>query len=182
MARLLEQIAERIDTINEWIGRGVSLLTIVMVINVFIVVVMRYVFNSGEIWMQESYVWTHATVFMLGAGYTLLHDRHVRIDIIYAHVGVRYNAAVNILGTLLFAFPVLYLIWDKGSDLALRSWAVRESSAEVGGLPGLFVLKSVIPLFAILFAIQFISLLVRSFGILISGKQSGQADEELIVL
>ena len=72
-----------IDRLNEAVGRAMGWLTILMVLNVFTVVVLRYAFSLGWVWMQELYIWIHATVFMLGAGYTLLHDGHVRIDLIY---------------------------------------------------------------------------------------------------
>lgn len=89
-----------IDGFNEWVGRAVSWLVVLMVINVFCVVVLRYIFSVGWIWMQETYVWMHGTVFMLGAGYTLLHDGHVRIDLFYREASARYKAAVNLVGSL----------------------------------------------------------------------------------
>ena len=78
---LLLQIEKTINRINDFFGRGVSWLLVLMVLNVFIVVVLRYVFSFGEIWMQETYVWMHSIVFLLGAGYTLLNNGHVRIDL-----------------------------------------------------------------------------------------------------
>ena len=83
---------DTIDLINEWSGRSVSWLLVIMVFNVFFVVVLRYIFNYGAIWMQELYVWNHSIVFLLGAGYTLLHNGHVRIDLIYRTASSKYKS------------------------------------------------------------------------------------------
>ena len=99
-----------IDGFNEWVGRAVSWLVVLMVINVFCVVVLRYIFSVGWIWMQETYVWMHGTVFMLGAGYTLLHDGHVRIDLFYREASARYKAAVNLVGSLFLALPLIWCL------------------------------------------------------------------------
>ena len=152
-----------IDRINEVVGRGVAWLTVLMVVNVFVVVVLRYVFSIGWIWMQELYVWMHGMVFMLGAGYTLLHDGHVRIDVIYRPAGRRYRALVNLLGSLFLALPVIWVIYDRCLSYVIRSWVGSENSAEAGGLPALYILKTVIPVFCVLFSLQFVALAMRSF-------------------
>ena len=125
-----------IDHVNDAVGRAVSWLTVAMVVIVFTVVVLRYVFSIGWIAMQEIYVWIHGTVFMLGAGYTLLHDGHVRIDLIYRGASQRYKSVVNLLGSVFLILPVLCVTWDRGLPFVMRSWRRLESSSEVGGLPG----------------------------------------------
>ena len=102
---LLLQIEKIINRINDFFGRGVSWLLVLMVLNVFIVVVLRYVFSYGEVWMQETYVWMHSIVFLIGAGYTLLNNGHVRIDLVYSNASTRYKALIDFFGTLVFAFP-----------------------------------------------------------------------------
>ena len=166
--KFLKLIANIFDSINEWFGKAVSWLLVFMVLNVFSVVILRYVFGFGAIWMQELYVWTHAIVFLLGSGYTLLHNGHVRIDLIYRTASSRYKAIIDVLGCLIFALPVLYIIFIKSMPMVERSWKVFEKSAEAGGLPGLFLFKSVLLLFCILFGIQFISSLIKSIGNFIS--------------
>ena len=133
-----------------------------MVLNVFAVVVLRYAFSVSFIWMQESYTWMHGTVFMLGAGYTLLHNGHVRIDVFYRTAGARYRAVVDLLGAFLLTLPLIWVTWDSAFPMVRRSWRLYERSAEAGGLPGLFLLKSVILVFCVLFALQGISLALRS--------------------
>ena len=102
----LNYLSKIVDSINHLVGIAVAWLTVLMVINVFVVVVLRYVFSIGFVWLQELYVWSHAAVFLLGAGYALLHEGHVRIDVIYRKSSVRYKSIVNILGiTLVGVIP-----------------------------------------------------------------------------
>jgi len=162
-----------INRINETVGTFVAWLTVLMVLNVFIVVVLRYCFSLGWIWMQELYVWTHAVVFLLGAGYTLLHDGHVRIDLIYRDASEKFKAIINILGCFFFAAPLLLLLLDKSLPLITRSWINLEKSSEAGGLPGIFLLKTAIGVFAILFFLQFLSMFLENIQVLQSnGKNS----------
>ena len=152
-----------IDSINDWVGKVVSWLLVGMVLNVFLVVVLRYVFGFGTIWMQELYVWSHAIVFLLGAGYTLLHKGHVRIDLIYRSASDKYKSLIDLLGSVFLALPVIYCIFIKSLPMVERSWNVLEKSAEAGGLPGLFLFKTVLFVFSLLFGIQFISLALKNF-------------------
>ncbi len=183
--KVLRTIVHVIDGINEWAGRAVSWLTVLMVLNVFCVVVMRYVFSIGFVWMQEFYVWSHATVFLLGAGYTLLHDGHVRIDLIYRTASANYKALVNIFGCLALGGPLVYVILDKSWPMILRSWDNMEKSAEVGGMPGLFIFKTVIAVFCILFGLQIFALLLRSIESLFGADDPSDyvdpEDEEVIL-
>ncbi len=158
----IERTVYFIDSINDWVGRAISWLLVVMVLNVFLVVVLRYVFSFGAIWMQELYVWSHAIVFLMGAGYTLLHKGHVRIDLIYRSASNKYKSLIDLLGSVFFALPVIYVIFIKSLPMVERSWKVLEKSAEAGGLPGLFLFKTVLLVFALLFGIQFISLALKN--------------------
>ena len=158
----IERTVNFIDSINDWVGRAISWLLVLMVLNVFFVVVLRYVFGFGAIWMQELYVWSHAIVFLMGAGYTLLHKGHVRIDLIYRSASNKYKSLIDLLGSVFFALPVIYFIFIKSLPMVERSWKVLEKSAEAGGLPGLFLFKTVLLVFPLLFGIQFISLALKS--------------------
>ena len=168
---LVKSIIQLIDLINEWAGRSVSWLLVIMVLNVFFVVVLRYIFSYGAIWMQELYVWNHSIVFLLGAGYTLLHKGHVRIDLIYRTASLKYKSIIDIIGSIVFAIPVIYCIFLKSLPMVQRSWGVLEKSAEAGVLPGLFLFKSVLLVFCILFGLQFISLALKNLSLLIINKK-----------
>ena len=174
----LNYLSKIVDSINHLVGIAVAWLTVLMVINVFVVVVLRYVFSIGFVWLQELYVWSHAAVFLLGAGYTLLHEGHVRIDVIYRKSSVSYKSIVNILGIIIFALPLLYLILEKSWPLISRSWENLERSAEAGGMPGVFILKSLIAVFAILFGLQFFSLLMKSLNDLLWGSNASNPQSE----
>lgn len=163
---LLARMVRTIDQMNEWIGRAVAWLTLAMVLVTFFVCVMRYGFNWGRVWIQESYVWMHGIVFMIGAGYTLLHDGHVRVDIFYRPGSLRFKAWVDLLGCLLLLMPVVTMVLWVTWPYVLESWSRLEGSREAGGLPGLFLLKSVIPVFCILILLQALSLAARSVLVL----------------
>lgn len=162
----LSWISQKIDTVNEWIGRSIAWLIVIMVGVAFLVVVLRYAFNMGWIALQESVTYLHSLVFLLGIGYTLKHDGHVRVDIFYREMRPRIQALINLLGTLLLLFPVgLFLLWVSWGYV-LESWSVLEGSREAGGLPGVFLLKAVLLLMAGLLLLQGISEFLRSLLIL----------------
>jgi len=166
------------DSLNERIGRGVAWLTLAMVLITFLVVILRYVFSLGWVAMQESYVWLHGIVFMVGAGYTLLHNGHVRVDIFYRPASARYKAWVDLLGVAFLLLPVLIAVFWAGWEYVIVSWAKLEESREAGGLPGLYLLKTVIWIFCILVALQGLSLAARSLLVLAGRHEFAAAEEE----
>jgi len=157
-------ISDRIDRISIATGHLASWLTLLMVAVVVVIVVMRYVFDSGLIWLQESLTWLHAVVFMLGAAYTLQAEEHVRVDIFYRNMSERRRAIVNLLGVLLFIFPMCaFFVWAAW-DYVAGSWAIGEVSRNAGGLPYPFVplLKTVLIIMPVAIALQGWSLMLRS--------------------
>ncbi len=173
----LAAFVRSIDRLNDAIGRSVAWLTLAMVLIAFTVVVLRYVYAIGWVWMQESYVWLHGIVFMIGAGYTLLHNGHVRIDIIYRPAGDRYKAVIDLFGSLLLLLPMVLIVFLVSIDYVASSWGKLEESREAGGLPGLFLLKTVIPLFCLLLGLQGLALAGRSLLVL-SGNREFLPDAE----
>ncbi len=145
-------------------GQALAWLTLAMVVVTFVIVLLRYVFDAGLIWMQESVVWMHAVVFMLGAAYTLERDEHVRVDIFYRGMSVRQRAWVDLLGVLVFLLPLCVFLAMKSWDFIAVSWSLHESSRESGGLPYPMVplLKSVLLLMPITLGLQGIALLLQS--------------------
>ena len=148
-----------------------------MVLSTFAVVILRYVFSVGWVWLQESYVWMHGVVFMVGAGYTLLHNGHVRVDIFYRPASIRYKALIDILGACALLLPMVVLVFLVGFDYVKSSWSMLEASREAGGMPGLFLLKTVILVFCVLTAAQGLSLAARSLLVLF-GHPEFVADAE----
>lgn len=166
-----------VDRLNERVGRGVAWLTLLMVMITFVVAILRYVYAIGWVWLQESYVWLHGTVFMIGAGYTLLHNAHVRVDIFYRPNSARYKAVIDLFGSFLLLLPLVAVVTYVSYGFVAASWLQLEESREAGGLPGLFLLKSIILLFCILIGLQGLSLAARSFLVLF-GHPEFQPEEE----
>ena len=163
----LNTIAEVIDSINEWVGRIAAWAVLAAVLITFIVVIFRYGFEQFySIALQESAMYFHALIFMLGAAYTLKHDGHVRVDIFYQNFSVRGKALLNLLGTVLLLIPVCSFILWISADYVLASWQSFEGSREAGGLPLVFLLKSFIPLLAVLLLLQGVAEMVRSIVVL----------------
>jgi TRAP-type mannitol/chloroaromatic compound transport system permease small subunit len=116
--------------------------------------------------MQDLYVWLNGAMFMAVAGYTLLVDGHVRVDIFYRPANIRRKALLDLVGVLLFLLPFCAVVWIWGFDYVQRSWNLREASANPGGMPGLFVLKSFLLIFVVLVALQGLSMASRSLLVL----------------
>lgn len=131
-----------IDTTTEWLGRTIAWLTLLMMILMTAVVVVRYLFNENSIFLQESVMYLHGMVFMFASGYTLKHNGHVRVDIFYRKMSVQKRAAVDLFGTLFLLFPVMIFIgWASWDHIAL-AWKTKEASTEPGGIPAIYLLKS----------------------------------------
>jgi TRAP-type mannitol/chloroaromatic compound transport system permease small subunit len=161
--RSLQGLARAIDRLNEAIGVSVAWLALFVVLVEFTVVLMRYVFGVGSVKMQESIVYMHATVFMVAAGYTLLHNGHVRCDIFYAAATPRRQALVDLIGVAIFLLPTCTLIIWVAWPYVAQAWAVHEGSPEGSlGIPGVFLLKSIILVFALLVALQGIAVALHS--------------------
>jgi TRAP-type mannitol/chloroaromatic compound transport system permease small subunit len=135
-------------------GEAVSWLTLVMVVLTFSVVIFRYGFNLGWIWLQESVTYMHATVFMLAAAWVFQADEHVRVDIFYRDRPDRYKAWVNLAGTVLFLVPLCVFLLIVAWDYVAASWSAMESSREAGGLPLVYALKSLVLLLPLLLLAQ----------------------------
>jgi TRAP-type mannitol/chloroaromatic compound transport system permease small subunit len=162
--------AGRIDRLNAAIGRTAAWLCLLVVLVQFAVVVLRYVFGIGSIWLTETTIYGHATLFMLAAAWTLREGGHVRVDVFYADAGPRRRALIDLCGALLLLLPfMLVLLWFALPYVA-RSWAILETSRETSGLPAVFLLKTLIPLFAVMMALQGIAQGIRAFDVLHAGR------------
>lgn len=165
---LFARLAGAIEALSEWSGRAVAWLVLVLVLITVWDVTMRYLFQSGSIRLQELQWHLFALMFLLGAAYTLRHDRHVRVDVFLRNprVGPRGRALVDLLGTALFLIPFCILVIKGSLPFVENSWHFGESSPDAGGLPYRFLLKAAIPLGFSLLLLQGIALIVRSVQIL----------------
>ena len=146
-----------IDRSTGLLGVVVAWCVPVMAVTVCAIVVLRYGFNTGAIAAQESVQYLHAALFMLGAAVTMGADQHVRVDVFYRRFNARQKAWVNTLGHIIFTLPVCALIGVSSFGYVLDSWSALEASPEPGGLPLVYVLKTLIPAMAGLLALQAIA-------------------------
>ena len=154
------------DRISGITGRIIAWLTLAMVLLTTVIVVMRYAFDAGFIWMQESVTWMHAAVFMVGAAYTLLHEEHVRVDIFYRKMNDRGRAIVDLVGVVIFLLPLCGFIALMAYDFAAVSWSIGETSREPGGLPYPMIplLKSLVVVMPLAVALQGVSMMLRALA------------------
>src|SRR5450830_2148951 len=162
MIALLTSLADLIDRLTTGIGRTVAWLVLVVVLLQFALVVARYLFGLGSIWASEAVIYGHATLFMLAAAWTLHAGGHVRVDVFYAEAGPRTRAKIDLAGVVLLLLPFSAVLVWLSVPYAARSWAILERSQETSGLPLVFALKTLIPLFALLMALQGIAQAIRS--------------------
>jgi len=157
-------LADGIDRFNAMTGRVTAWLAVLMVLVTFVVVVMRYVFDAGLIWMQESVLLMHAVLFMLGAASTLQADQHVRVDVFYRTMSDRQRALVDLVGVILFLWPMCGYLAAASFDFVMTSWRLREASREAGGLPYplLPMLKLVLVLMPLAVSAQGLSLVLKA--------------------
>ena len=162
------KLSDAIDRISIATGRLAAWLTLAMVAATFVIVVLRYVFGVGVVWLQESVTWMHAMVFMLGAAYTLQQDDHVRVDIFYREMSERGKALVNLTGVVIFVAPLAIFFVVESLDYVTTAWQIREVSRDSGGLPYPFVplLKSALLVMPAAVLLQGISMALRSVHIL----------------
>jgi TRAP-type mannitol/chloroaromatic compound transport system permease small subunit len=157
--RLISGINRAVGNVFAWLSLGIVLIC-------FTVVVQRYVLSTSHVWMQDLYVWLNGAMFTTVAGFALLRGDHVRVDIFYRPARTKTKAAIDLAGVLCFLLPYCFVVYSYGIVSVARSWRFMEASPNQGGMPGYFVLKSFILLFAVLLALQGIAMALRSILVL----------------
>jgi TRAP-type mannitol/chloroaromatic compound transport system permease small subunit len=173
MLRALRAFAAAVDGMNEQLGRLLSFVVWLIALVCVIVVGLRYIFYMSFTWMQELYVWIHAVVFLSGASFALLLNAHVRVDILYTKWSLRTRAIVEIIGafvfTLLWMVVLAWLSWP----FIVGSWSILEGSAQPNGMPGVFLLNSMLLVFCALMGLQTLAIAAR--GILVLAGDAAAA-------
>jgi len=164
--QILALIVRLISGLNWLVGQVLSWLALGCVLVCFTVVVQRYVFSTSTLWMQDLYVWLGGAMFTGVAGFALLRNDHVRVDVFYRPAPVRRKAIADLIGVLIFLLPYVYVVWTYGYPAVARSWGYYEGSANIGGMPGLFILKSFILVFAVLVGLQGLAMAARAILVL----------------
>ncbi len=166
----LHACVHTIDAFTDRCGRFLAWLTLGMAAVTALIVILRYGFNIGSIMAQESVIYMHGALFLLGAAYALKAGAHVRVDIFYRNFDPRTKAWVNSLGGIVFLLPLCVFILVSSWDYVSESWGMRESSPEPGGIPAVYLLKSLLPLAAINLALQGVAEILRSALLLAQGE------------
>lgn len=159
MPRLLSWI----DHLNRTAGYLAGLFLLAILAIELLVVLLRYVFNTGFLWMQESVLYLHVGIALLAVGFALLNDAHVRVDILLKEASVRVRAMVDLIGSVLFLLPLCIVIFRESVPFVAASWSVLEGSSQPSGLPGVFILKTAILAFSLLLGLQGAALAIRSY-------------------
>lgn len=161
-------ILKLLDAPSQWLSSWLSWLPLGMTGLTVYVVVLRYGFGIGAITAQEGVMYLHAALFMLGASYTLLADEHVRVDVFYRRFSLRQQAWINALGHVVFTLPLCAVIALSSLGYVGESWMIRESSPEPGGIPAVYLLKTLIPVMATLLTIQALAEVIRALSTLVT--------------
>jgi len=161
MLNFLDAADRALSALCSWVGRMVAWLTPAMVVLTFVIVVLRYGFDFGRIYLQEIITHMHAVVFMLAAAWTLRLNGHVRVDVLYRSLSPRRQAWIDLFGTILLLWPTAAVLLIFSFEYAQKAWILGEGSRETGGLPFLYLLKAVIPATALLLIAQGLAELSR---------------------
>jgi len=173
MLNWLKLFSGAIDRSNEAVGRVVSWVTLLLVLVVFVDVVMRYLFKTSFVFTQELEWHLFAFIFLIGAGYTLLHDGHVRVDIIYQRLGVKGRAWINLIGVIFFLIPGCYLVISTSWHFVSNSFSMLEGSPDPGGIPYRFIVKGTMTVGYFLLLLQGLSMGVHAL-LQILGVETGE--------
>ena len=162
----LANFARAVGALNRAIGLTLSWLSLATVLVCFIVVVQRYFLHTTQLWMQDLYIWLGGAMFTGVAGFAMLRDDHVRVDILYRPWSVRGKAIADLIGVLVFLLPFVIVVATYGWPFVARSWRLYEGSANIGGMPGLFILKTFILVFCATIGLQGLAWICRSILVL----------------
>lgn len=169
---LLGLLQTSIDKLHYFLGRTVSFFTLLMAALTFVIVLLRYGFDLGWIAMQETVMYLHASVFMLGAAMTLRDDGHVRVDIFYRRASPRRKAVIDLVGSVMLLLPLCLFVLLWSWDYVIRSWQLQEASQAAGGLPYVFLLKTLLLLFAATLLLQAVADIIRH-GLFLANANNG---------
>ncbi len=170
----LQGVIRFLDAVSEYSGRAVSWLTAAMVAVVCFDVVTRYFLKSSSVAVAELEWHLFAIIFLLGAAYTLKHDRHVRVDVLYTRFSPKQKAWVDLLGCLIFLIPFCLLVFWFSQTFVSNAFTIRETSPDPGGLPARYILKACIPLGFFLVFLQGLSGALKSIHTIRTGGAATQ--------
>ncbi len=169
----LRRAADMLDHVCNGFGAVARWATLGLVAVVVVVVAQRYLFGVGITKLQETILYLHATTIMLGAAWTLGDDGHVRVDVFYGGLSERGKALVNLIGSYVLLAPACLILIIASGDYVDRSWRVQEVSQEPDGVPLVFLLKTLIPVFGVLMLAQASAIAARA-ALTLAGRDPGR--------
>ena len=172
----MQSFVRGVDQFSEWLGRSIAWLTLALVVITFVIVVMRYLFNIGSVAMQESLLYLHSLIFLMGTAYTLKHDGHVRVDIFYRPMSPQNKAWVDLLGTLLLLIPFCLFIFLISWQYVASAWSYHEGSREAGGIDAVYILKSLLLVMPATLLLQGLAQAMKSL-LIITGQNNPSDDQ-----
>lgn len=166
----MNALIQRLDRINEYLGRAIAFLAIVLALVVFLVVALRYGLHLSSQWLSESILYVHGSLFMLGVAYTLRHNGHVRVDVVSRRFSPKGHAVVELMGTVLLLWPVAIFLFVTAWPYVGASWSIHEGSHEPGGIPFLYLLKTLLLIMPALLFLQGLVEALKAIEILLGLK------------
>ena len=157
------KILKIFEKINNVFGNFSNYLILLLIFLISSSVILRYVFSIGFTWLQDLYIWIHASIILFGIAYTLNKDAHVRIDILYRSLSKLNKKKINFVGAIIFGLPISYFIVTDGFEYFYRSFLISEDSKETGGLPNIFILKFIIFFMGVLLTIEILNKIIKFF-------------------
>lgn len=159
----MSQIVRHIDRFTQLTGQAIRWLSLLLVLTTCSVVALRYLLDLPSIALQETVMYLHAAIFMLGAAYTWQQGGHVRVDVFYRNLPVSRRYWIDRAGILFLVVPTsFFLIWASWEYVG-NAWAIRERSQEASGLPFVYALKTLLILLPVTLLLQAVAELLRTF-------------------
>lgn len=174
--KFLSTAADRLDALTKGAGRIVAYFTVATVLICFVTVYLRYAVGIGFVWLQESYVWTHVAAIMFGSSYALLQGGFVRVDTFYNRMSEKRKALVDLVGTIAFLGPFIWMMGVSGWSFFYSSWQMSERSAYESGLPGTYLLKGTMLVFVVLVGLQGLAIICRCALVLLGAQKTLKAE------
>ena len=173
--------SNKIDSFHKWLMNKICWCLLLTTIFTFSVAILRYVFKLGWVWMQDSSIYLNAVLVALSAAYTLFQNEHVRVDIFYKSRSLADKARLDIYAFLLLFLPLVMTIFLISLPYVSRSWLILEDSVNIGGLHGVFLVKTLIPLLALSLFLQGLSEIWKSYAVIYLSSVSKKAKNSLKV-
>ncbi|MFH2092984.1 MAG: TRAP transporter small permease subunit [Pseudomonadota bacterium] len=161
---MLVKIESFYDRVSKFLGQFTAGMMILMLINVFYDVIMRYLFQSGSIAMQEMEWHLFSILLLIGVSYALFEDGHVRVDLIYDRLTIQKQAVINIVGSIVFLIPFSLLIGFGSIDFVLEAFHTHEISGDPGGLTHRWIIKALVPSSFFLLIFSTIGVIVQNIN------------------